>query len=81
MLLVSVMSHGINGSLKGNDGATLPMNDFLHQFTQSVPEQVPIVGGFERSYINLFMVKNITENDWFFVFSNLHQEWTTFAMK
>ena len=45
MLLVSAMSHGMNGSLKGNDGSSLPVNDFLHQFTQSVPKQVPMVGG------------------------------------
>ena len=42
--MLLVMSHGMNGSLKGNDGFSLPVNDFLHQFTQSVPEQVPMVG-------------------------------------
>ena len=54
----------MNGCLKGNDGSTLPVNDFLHQFTQSVPEQVPIVGGFERSYINVFMVKDLNHQEW-----------------
>ena len=55
MLLVSVMSHGMNGSLKGNDGSTLPVNDFLHLFTQSVPVLVPMVCGFERSYLYMYL--------------------------
>lgn len=43
MLVVSIMSHGCNGSLKGSDGSTVPVNDILHLFTQDVPAQIPMV--------------------------------------
>lgn len=38
------MSHGRNGSLIGNDGSTIPVNDILHQITEAIPAQVPMVG-------------------------------------
>ena len=43
LLIVSLMSHGCRGVLRGSDGEEIPVNDILHQFTYTLPEYVPLV--------------------------------------
>ena len=43
LLIVCLMSHGSRGALADCHGKRIPVNDILHQFTFSLPQEIPLV--------------------------------------
>ena len=43
LLIVCLMSHGSRGALAGSQGQRIPVNDILHQFLFSLPQEIPLV--------------------------------------
>lgn len=50
LLVVSVMSHGIRGVVKGSDDSVMPINDILKQLTDSLPNHIPLVVKFYKCF-------------------------------
>ena len=43
LLIVCLMSHGSRGALADRHGQKIPVNDILHQFSLSLPQEIPLV--------------------------------------
>ena len=43
LLIMCLMSHGSRGTLAGNDGERIPVNDMLHQLTINLAKHIPMV--------------------------------------
>ena len=43
LLIVCLMSHGSRGALADCHGKRIPVNDILHQFSISLPQEIPLV--------------------------------------
>ena len=43
LLIVCLMSHGSRGALADSHGQSIPVNHILHQFSFSLPQEIPLV--------------------------------------